>query len=190
MSQTAPNGTRGDVGGLPAPSVISLLEQRSIGMLQRKKKNINSHLSKPRLDPGCTMPSGEQLLRAERHSFHSAEIRWNPGEAHGVVLAVVRAGCVALDAYPGAVPAQRLDGLVLFGEPRRYGGTHIRAKAVDMAFDRCLVLLLLYVPRRKPPKYQRNAGMLIMLKAGSRRRTWQSSAGSAPLADSCQAAWS
>ena len=64
MSQTVPNGTRRDVGALRAPSVISLLAQIIIGVLQREK-NINSHLSKPRLDLGCTMPSGE-LLRADR----------------------------------------------------------------------------------------------------------------------------
>lgn len=94
------------------------------------------------------MPSGE-LLRAERHTFHTTEILRNPGEAHGVVLAVVRASCVALNASPEAVPARSLDGLVLFGESRRHGGTYIRAEAVEMAVDRSPVHGLLYVRRRE-----------------------------------------
>lgn len=110
--------------------------------MKKNTTHFNSHLPKPWFDLVGAMPSGE-LLRAEGRTFHPTPIRRDPREAHGVVLAVVRACCVALDVYPGSGPPQCLDRLVLFGELRRHGSMYIRAQVVEMAVDRRRVGYLL-----------------------------------------------
>lgn len=121
---------------------------RTLGKNATHTHRPRSHLSKPWLDVTGSVSPGE-LLRAERHTFHPTPIRRDPREAHNEVLAVVRACCVALDAYPGARPPHRFDRLVMLGELRRHGRPHVGAQTLQMAVNRCGVYCLFHVRRRE-----------------------------------------